>query len=145
MGQIVLWDNFSHKGNKSLIALWDFISNTGEYIKHNGLPHPKGCWPDVFKGVSTYCKKVSPYASHPPGFGKWGTTPCEKHNTFKISGFTVTDRWGIRQRFRLLATAAPITTNLSKKTLEWSVSLNTLDLKRRHQQLQFRQCRSSQR
>lgn len=32
MGQIVLWDKFSHKGNKSLIALLDFISNTGEYI-----------------------------------------------------------------------------------------------------------------
>lgn len=50
--------------------------------------------------------------------------------------------WGIRQRFRLLATADPITTNLLKKTLEWPVSLNTLDLKRKHQQLQFRQCKS---
>lgn len=60
MGQIVLWDDFSHKGNKSLIAICDFISNTGEYIKHNGLPHPKGCSPAVFKGVSVHTARKSP-------------------------------------------------------------------------------------
>lgn len=60
MGQIVLWDDFSHKGNKSLIAICDFISHTGEYIKHNGLPHPKGCSPAVFKGVSVHTARKSP-------------------------------------------------------------------------------------
>lgn len=60
MGQIVLWDDFSHKGNESLIAICDFISNTGEYIKHNGLPHPKGCSPAVFKGVSVHTARKSP-------------------------------------------------------------------------------------
>lgn len=70
----------------------------------------------MFSRVSVHiARKSPPTLSHPPGFGKRGTTPCERYNTFKISGFT--DRWGIRQRFRLLATAAPITTNLSKKTL----------------------------
>lgn len=139
MGQIVLWDKFSHKGNKSLVALLDFISNTGEYIIM--VCHTPKVVDQMFSRVWVHiARKSPPTLPHPPGVGKRGTTPCKRYNTFKISGFT--DKWGIRERFRLLATADPITTNLTKKTLKWPVSLNTLDLKRKHQQLQFRQCKS---
>lgn len=114
----MLWDKFSHKGNKSLIALLDFIFNTGEYIIL--VCHAQKVVDQMFSRVSVHiARKSPPTLPHPPGFGKRGTTPCERYNTFKISGFT--DRWGIRQRFRLLATADPITTISSKKTLEWPV------------------------
>lgn len=112
MGQIVLWDKFSHKGNKPLIALLDFIFNTGEYIIM--VCHAQKVVDQMFSRVSVHIARTSPPTlPHPPGFGKRGTTPCERYNTFEISGFT--DRWGIRQRFRLLATADPITTNFLRR------------------------------
>lgn len=87
MGQIVLWDKFSHKGNKSLIALLDFIFNTGEYIIM--VCHAQKVVDQMFSRVSVHiARKSPPTLPHPPGFGKRGTTPCERYNTFKISGFT---------------------------------------------------------
>lgn len=58
MGQIVLWDKFSHKGNKSLIALLDFISNTGEYIIM--VCHAQKVVDQMFSRVSVHIARKSP-------------------------------------------------------------------------------------
>lgn len=75
MGQIVLWDKFSHKGNKSLIALLDFISNTGEYIimvchaqkdlVREAPPHAKDTTPSKYLGLQTDGEFVKGFACWP--------------------------------------------------------------------------------